>query len=372
MIKLIYANGNDSDLFYAVKNRIPDNFFYFDINGKKHILLDKREIGAFNKHNRDKNITAHSLEEAISLADKKIICQDGLCNLALYLCDKFKIKHSEIFVPNSFPIDLIDCLRANGLKVKPLNPLYDRSQKNSTEINLVKKNLSGLYPAYDLIKKILKQSKIKNNLLEYHGEILTSEYLKKEVNYIFIEKNLIDLEGMIISSGHDASMPHHRGHGPIKANSPIICDFFPRSQTNGYFCDMTRTFIKGKPSQQLEKMYNAVLTAQTKAIKATKPGVKAIDIHNICVETFKSQGFDVGAKGFVHGTGHGLGIDIHETPYVNAKAQTILKTGEVFTVEPGLYYDKIGGVRIEDVVNVTKNGAQNLTNYPKDLKDFIV
>ena len=128
---------------------------------------------------------------------------------------------------------------------------------------------------------------------------------------------------------------------------------------------MTRTYVKGAPSEKLQKMYDAVREAQEAGIEAIKPGVSTKDVHALVSGVFIKAGFEVGTKGFVHGTGHGLGLDIHEDPRINDRSDIVLMQGHVVTVEPGLYYPELGGVRIEDVVCVTENGCRNLTNYPK-------
>jgi Xaa-Pro aminopeptidase len=128
---------------------------------------------------------------------------------------------------------------------------------------------------------------------------------------------------------------------------------------------MTRTYSKGKPSEKVQKIYKTVLKAQETAIKKIKPGIKASEIHQVCVDIFLKAGYDVGNKGFVHNTGHGIGIDIHEKPYLSKSSEDVLRKGMIFTVEPGLYYSGLGGVRIEDDVLVTEKGCENLTNYPK-------
>jgi Xaa-Pro aminopeptidase len=166
-------------------------------------------------------------------------------------------------------------------------------------------------------------------------------------------------------------MPHHGGEGPIYADKPVVIDIFPRSQASGYFGDMTRTVVRGEPSPVLVKMYDTVLRGQKLAIGMVKAGVRVKDIHSAVVDYFRSRGFETAMidgkmQGFIHSTGHGLGLEIHEPPRISL-GDEVLEAGNVVTVEPGLYYEKTGGVRIEDVVVVEKNGCTNLTRYPKKL-----
>ncbi len=180
-------------------------------------------------------------------------------------------------------------------------------------------------------------------------------------------------EDNIVSCGEDCSDPHNFGSGPLFADQPIMIDTCPRSIKNRYFADMTRTVVKGKASTEIRKMYNAVLGAQKLALGEIKDGMRADLIHKKVQDYFANRGFKTEEKngkiqGFFHGTGHGVGLDIHETPRINLNYKKKLKAGNVVTVEPGLYYPKIGGVRIEDLVVVTKTGCKNLTKFPKFLE----
>jgi len=150
-------------------------------------------------------------------------------------------------------------------------------------------------------------------------------------------------------------------------------DIFPRSQKTGFFGDITRTVVRGKASDRLKHAYRCVQEGQEIGFRRIRDGVNAYDIHMEILNHFKSEGFETGPKdgrmqGFFHGTGHGLGLDIHEAPGINARHATRLRTGHVVTVEPGLYYMGMGGVRLEDVVLVSKAGCANLVNLPKVLE----
>jgi len=149
-------------------------------------------------------------------------------------------------------------------------------------------------------------------------------------------------------------------------------DIFPRDSKSRYFADFTRTVVRGKASKKLRAMYKAVDEGQKIGFKMIRAGVDGGKVHAAIHSRFKELGFHTGIKngrmqGFFHGTGHGLGLDIHEAPRVSP-GRNILKTGHVVTVEPGLYYEGIGGVRLEDVVVVTKTGCRNLTKFPKYLE----
>ncbi|MDQ4064396.1 MAG: Xaa-Pro peptidase family protein, partial [Actinomycetota bacterium] len=183
--------------------------------------------------------------------------------------------------------------------------------------------------------------------------------------------------GTITAGGAQTADPHERGHGALKAGDPIILDIFPADKTTRYYADMTRTFVKGAPGEKLQKMYDAVLESQEAALAMIGPGINGRDIHNKVSDILHESGYKTLVhdqrpgeplqEGFIHGTGHGVGLEIHESPRVSI-ADEKLVPGDVVTIEPGLYYKGIGGVRIEDLVVVTESGCRNLTNFPKEFR----
>jgi len=161
-----------------------------------------------------------------------------------------------------------------------------------------------------------------------------------------------------------------RSHGPLKANSLIIVDIFPRSAATGYFGDLTRTVLRGRASEGQRKLWETVNAGQALALKKMKPGVDGLTLHNEIKQFFADQGYPTEVRngqnvGFFHGTGHGLGLEIHEHPRFQ---KTVFKPGQVLTVEPGLYYPGLGGVRTEDVVAITKSGIRMLSRFPNNLE----
>jgi Xaa-Pro aminopeptidase len=163
------------------------------------------------------------------------------------------------------------------------------------------------------------------------------------------------------------------GSGPIQKGASIVIDIYPRSKTTGYFADMSRTVCIGPASPELRKMYAAVLEAQTLGISMVKLGAHCGDIHAAVAHVFSDAGYLTSGKGrefpfaegFVHGLGHGVGLEIHEAPRISRNSTDVLEEGDVITIEPGLYYKGIGGIRLEDMLLVTAQGAENLTNFPK-------
>jgi len=219
----------------------------------------------------------------------------------------------------------------------------------------------------------LKAARIdKDRRLHYRGAPLTSEKLRA-----VIDTAILQMRGAtnrtIVAGGRQACDPHEPGHGPLRAHEPIILDIFPRAQETGYFGDMTRTVVRGRASEAVRKLYDTVREGQRLAFQRIRDGVPTKDIHGAVREFFERQGYKTENRsgrmvGFFHGTGHGLGLEIHEAPRLGAHSTETLKSGHVVTVEPGLYYPELGGVRLEDVALVTNSGSHNLTRFEKVLE----
>jgi len=368
MANVIYASSNNPDMFYVNRIEISDPYFYVEIGNKKYAFLDYRDIDAFKEQNKNKDIEAILVNPIIEKATEITDITTASNRLAYQLFCDYGLKNEKVSVPKHFPLDMADYLRSKKIVLEVQTPFFPKREiKTNEEIEQIRKSLKCTHNAFHKIEEILTRSTIKGGYVFFEGMKLTSERLKSEVDTVLLKVDMINTIGPIISSDEQAACPHHQGHGPIKANVSIICDIFPINRTSGYFADMTRTYVKGKASQEMQRIYDSVKKSQELGISSVRPGIKATDVHAVCSESLLDDGFDVGNKGFIHGTGHGLGLEIHEPPFLNSKYDGILEIGHVITVEPGLYYKSRGSVRLEDVVVVTKNGSENLTSYPKKL-----
>jgi Xaa-Pro aminopeptidase len=281
----------------------------------------------------------------------------------------------KILVPSDFPHGLARQLRDLGVKVRAKDGAFfpERERKTADEIKKISAALMMAEVGLAEGIQVLKNSRIgRDRRLMYHGVPLTSEKLQAVINIAIIQAGGI-ANHTIVAGGRQACDPHERGHGVLRAHEPIIIDIFPRSQRTGYFGDITRTVVKGRAIEPVRRLYHTVLHGQEIAFRQLRAGAKGADVHAKVQEYFKSQGYKTGRKqgrmqGFFHGTGHGLGLEIHEAPRVSATTDDVLVAGNVVTVEPGLYYAGIGGVRLEDVALITHNGARNLTKFEKVLE----
>jgi Xaa-Pro aminopeptidase len=278
-------------------------------------------------------------------------------------------------VPADFPLGIADRLREAGFGIAvPSGPFWPaREIKRDEEVRAIRASLRAAEAGMEAGISALRRSGIsaRGDLL-LDGTRLTSEILKSIINATIMAKGYVPSH-TIVASGEQGVDPHNEGSGPIRAHSPVIMDIFPRSQKTGYFGDMTRTVVRGRASDMLKRAYAAVLEAQKIAFRRIRPRASAYQIHSEILDHFKSRGFETGLRdgrmqGFFHGTGHGLGLDIHEAPSFGLRARNRFRKNHVVTVEPGLYYAGMGGIRLEDVVRVTDDGCRNLVDFPKFLE----
>jgi Xaa-Pro aminopeptidase len=368
---LIVADSeHDANMLYAVGMFVPDPFIYLRINGQCHIVLSDLEIDRARKQARHCKVISYSqCVEKLRREGKKPTLA---AVISLLLREKDERK---IFVPANFPHGLARELRNFKIKVrvKKAGIFPQRQIKNADEIKKISAALMMAEVGLAEGIQALKTSKVgRDSKLTYHGVPLTSEKLRSIIDIAIIQAGGL-ASHTIVAGGRQGCDPHEQGHGPLRAHQPIILDVFPRSQKTGYFGDITRTVVKGRASEEIRRMYDTVARGQEVAFGKIRCKAKGSDIHQAVQEFFDSRGYKTGKKngrmqGFFHGTGHGLGMEIHESPRISLTSTDVLETGQVVTVEPGLYFPRIGGVRLEDVVVINGNGWRNLTKFEKVLE----
>ena len=369
-ILLYGASEGDANMLYAAGFFVPDPFIYFQHKKFSYVVMSDLEIDRAKKQAKADRVLSLSLyQRKLRKLGKS---PAGAIDILDLLFRERGIR--SLIVPANFSALLTDQLRAKGYSVQiKRDPFWPRREtKNPTEVKQITDSLRIARLGFEAGIRMLKRTTTKRDgYLYLNGTRLTSELLKTAVNTTIMAQGWLPSH-TIISSGNQCVDPHHEGSGPIKANSSIIFDIFPRSQHNGYFGDLSRTVVRGRASDKIKAIYATVQAGQQIGYEQIRDGVNGKEVHQNILDMFAARGFPTGKingrmQGFFHGTGHGLGLDIHEPPRI-APIDAILRTGHVVTVEPGLYYLGVGGVRLEDVVVVTAKGNRNLTNCPQFLE----
>ena len=364
---IVAASETDPDILYATKFWAPDPFIFLERNGKRTLVLSDLEIDRGRKQaEADEFVSFNQLEREVQGKSKKAPPYEKV--LAHFL-RKRGVRST--IVPANFPLGYAQELAANKIRVQAANRLFwpEREAKSENEVEMIGRALRITEKGLKRAIEVLKASKPgPGKRLRWNGKTLTSEMLRAEIDSTILRAGGVPT-GTIVAGGDQACDPHERGFGPLYADSLIILDVFPRDAKTGYFGDMTRTVLRGRASEAQRKLWEAVKAGQALALKKIKAGVDGMTIHKAIQELFAKRGFPTEVRegknvGFFHGTGHGLGLEIHEHPRLQ---KVTLKDRQVLTVEPGLYYPGLGGARQEDVVVVTKIGCKILSRFPKQL-----
>jgi len=275
-------------------------------------------------------------------------------------------------VPSTFPALYLSHLAALGIHpiVLPGPFVPRRRRKTRAEVEALRRSQRAGEEGIALAAGLVASARRRGSRLYLDGEVLTSERLKIEVSVALMRRGY-QAAGLIIAGRPEqTSLPHDTGSGPILADQAIIMDFFPRCLRTGYHGDESRTFVRGLPSAEIAAMALAVREAELRAARLLRPGARGAEIHALTVEFLAREGFPTTRgsrpRGFFHGLGHGLGLEIHEQPSLS-HPDTILAPGDVVTLEPGLYYPRTGGVRHENLYHVTSGGAEPLGSLDVDL-----
>jgi len=373
---LISDSEHHADMLYISKIFVPDAFIAIGLCNDNHTtwhgLLSPLEVGRAEKESNFDHVHLDTpwREKASESGSKP-----SLASIAAAFLQAHDV--SEIVVPGQFPLMYADTLRALGFQVTPQQGTLfpQRAIKSEAEIKHLAHAEQLTKASMMQAEQFLAACSIGHDGILRHPDDAKLKIEAKDVRAA-IETFLIAQGAMpahtIVACGQQGCDPHNIGSGFIYAHEPIIIDIFPRLLDCGYWGDMTRTYVKGKASPDIKKMYRTVLEGQDIGLQEVCAGAETRSIHQAILHHFEQQGFHTGMhegqqQGFFHGTGHGVGLDIHESPRVSL-SDDILCCNQVVTVEPGLYYPKLGGIRLEDMVVVRNNGCDNLTQHERILE----
>ena len=376
---LFYADGYKfPDVYHVTRFLAPDPIIALDQNGEVAIVANSLEAGRARKQSRAREVfniddfgakefakTATSREELDASVIERFLESRGVRRVA---------------VGSYFPLGMAERLRRVGIELVVDRELSERRRaKRPDEIAALEATQRATEDAWAKGVEALKRSTVRmDGTLEWCGEPFTAERLRAVVESRLLELGCVS-EGAIIAPGKQAADPHMIGTGPLRAGEAIVMDIFPQNKTTRYWADMTRTVSKGEPPAEITRLYEITRRAQDAGIKALRPGITGREVHELVEDLIWEAGYDTlrpgqqrqvdggPPRGFIHGTGHGVGLEIHEMPTVGRAGTTPLLPGDVVTVEPGIYLPELGCVRLEDMLVITETGSRNLTRAPRQL-----
>lgn len=368
---LIDADGGSADQRYLSGFTAPDPYVTCYSDGEIWLLVSELEYGRAQAESHASEVNRLSDYEYASRQSEVGSHEARLDTIAAFLDDH---DVESVAVPRAFPIATADGLRDRDHSVSvETEPVIEtiRAVKSEAEIDHIRTAQRANEAAMAAAVDQLKSAEIRDGTLYADDEPLTAEAVKETIEVTLLRHGHA-LDETIVAGGSQGADPHNRGSGPLPANEPIVIDIFPRSKTSGYYADLTRTVVRGEPDPEVDDRHRLTEEALEAALGTIEPGVSGVTVHDAACEVFEAAGYQTlradpaAERGFIHNTGHGVGLAIHERPRLSADGGE-LSVGNVITVEPGLYNPDIGGMRIEDLVVVTETGYENLTDYPRTL-----
>jgi Xaa-Pro aminopeptidase len=373
---LIYGDSIRSpELRHEVHVPIPDPFLYAEEGDRRIVILHSLEIPRVRAGQPEVEIIAPEQLGSDELYSQGLKAWEIFLELYVRACHELGIVSAT--VPESFPLGLADHLRANGVALTVDRDLFEnrRRSKTAAELQGIRKAQKACEAALDASRDLLRRAQPNGAGLEVDGRPLTCERLKRVIEDVFADHE-VEGSDMIVSHGKQTAVGHDQGSGQIAANELIVFDLFPRDKATGCYADMTRTYVVGEPPDEVKEWHRLVKEALDVSTADVKPGANGRRLYEKVCDIFQNAGYktqlskepgEVLEDGFFHGLGHGVGLEVHELPSLGRVGHDLVP-GDVVTVEPGLYRAGFGGLRLEDLVLVTDDGYEVITNYPYDLQ----
>lgn len=366
---LIYSDSKYSaDMRHAAGVVVSDPFLYAEHDGQRYAVITGFEVPRL----KEAGIDARASEEfgldelyAAGLPRPQVRLE-----VLTRACKQLGIERAA--VPPTFPLELAECLVKSGVRLEVDRELFDerRRAKSEAELAGIGKAQRAAEGGMEAARVILAKARADGHRLFYGEERVTSELLKEAIQGAYDQHGVL-AEDMIVAHGAQI-YGHDPGSGPIALGEPIVLDLAPRDPDSGCFADMTRTFVVGDVDEEIATYHRLVREALKRATEAVRAGVRAQEPYELVCGWFAEHGYETELSkkpwtflksGFFHGLGHGVGLEIHERPFLH-RSSDVLVAGDVVTLEPGLYRDGYGGCRLEDIVRVTEDGAEVLTDFP--------
>lgn len=373
---LIVGDSNRTpELRHEIPLSIPDPFVYAELDDRRIVAISAMEASRVDALGAGLEVRPFEEFGADELRRGGLDVHSFAIELVLRIVSGLGIKRA--FVPLEFPLGIADALRASGVELAIDQKLFDdrRRRKSAHELAGIKRAQSAAEAGMAAARDVLRDAEHSNGGLAVDGEPLTCELLKMRVRAAFLASGAV-AEEMIVSHGAQTATAHDMGSGPVAPDDVVLLDLFPMDPDSACFADMTRTFAVGDVPSEIRKWHALCREALELALHEIGPGVNGGDVYRLVSRFFAERGFptlltkpegEVLRDGFYHGLGHGVGLAIHESPSIGIVGEELVP-GDVITLEPGLYRNGFGGVRVEDVVLVTDVGCDVLTDFPYDLE----
>jgi Xaa-Pro aminopeptidase len=363
------------ELRHEVPLGIPDPFVYAEVGGQRLVAISAME--AMRVETLDTGLDVRTLEEfgADELRKSGLDLHTFANEIAVRIVRGLGV--SEAVVPRRFPLGIADALRANGVQLTVDQKLFDdrRRSKSAHELAGIRRAEKAAEAGVAVARDMLRRAERANGGLTVDGEPLTCELLKERIQAEFLAHGAVSDE-MIVSHGPQTAIGHDMGSGAIESDDVVLLDLFPVDAESACFADITRTFAVGDVPDEIHEWHALCREALALGKGEIRPGVNGGDVHRLVSEFFAEHGFptlvtkkegEVLQDGFYHGLGHGVGLEVHESPALGLIGEELVP-GDVITIEPGLYRQGFGGVRVEDLLLVTDDGYELLTDCPYELE----
>jgi Xaa-Pro aminopeptidase len=353
---------------------IPDPFLYAERDGVSHIVIGAMEIPRLS---RAGDFVLHPYEEFGSddLIAGGMSYVEVRREIPVRAATELGV--TSAIVPETFPLWLADALRGRGVEITANGEHFAQHRRVKTPAQLagMRRAQRAAEAGMDAARDLLRRAVPNGAGLEVEGEPLTVERVKLAMAEAFIRHGAT-ADDFIVAPGPQGAVGHDMGSGPIEAGVPIVIDIWPRDNESFCFCDMTRTYVVGDVPDEVREWHRLCKEALDRAVSEIRDGADGRAIFDGTCDIFEAAGEPTQrtkepgkplSEGFFHGLGHGVGLEVHEAPGMGLGSKLPLVAGDVVTVEPGCYRQGYGGVRLEDLVLVTEDGAENLTQYSYDL-----
>jgi Xaa-Pro aminopeptidase len=354
---------------------VPDPFLYAEARGERHVVvssLERSRIEALGE-----GLTVHAFEEfgydelVTGGADRA----DAVLQVMVRAAGSLGLELA--MVPSEFPLELADHLRGAGLTLEVDRDLFDtrRRVKSGAELAGIRRAQAAAEAGMRAAVELLRRAEPGAPGLVADGNALTCERVKDAIRAA-VARGGASADALIVAHGAQSASGHDMGSGPIQPGEPVVIDLWPNDLESACFADMTRTFVVGEAPAELRKYHQLTRASLERSLEAVRPGIAGRELYRLSCEPYEQAGLptqltkapgQVLEEGYFHSLGHGVGLEVHEAPLLG-RAPDVIMAGDVITLEPGCYRAGFGGCRLEDLVLVTDDGAELLTDFPYELE----